>query len=231
MYGKIYEQTFTGSMVGTGSHVFAVWSYVIANTKPDSLVELNPVLLAAALGETLEKVNEAILVLCTADPQSRSKSHRGKRLIPKGQFIYFVPQYTRFRAFPNDTERKAYFAKKQRERRQRLKEVCQTGMSNPVKHAYANANAEADAKASSNRVPENRSLREELMDSLTELLPSHEMAKNGGLWRQRINDCPQAVAFAIEDYKVRTPDQRNTIRSLPAWLTDRHKRAFKQLNP
>jgi hypothetical protein len=133
MYGKIYEQTFTGSMAGTGSNVFAVWAYVIANTGPDSLVELNPYIIGTMIGMNQEDVAKVIEYLSSPDPNSRSKSHRGRRLVQKGQFIYFVPQAHKYRCLPNDKERKEYFRDKQRERRQRLAEACQTGMSNNVK--------------------------------------------------------------------------------------------------
>jgi hypothetical protein len=119
--------------------------------------------------------------------------------------------------------------------RHREKEKGNDSSVTPALQSVTPASACTRASASDNETgsPEGKkkSLREELMDSLKDILPSSEMLKNGGLWRQRVNECPQAVYFAIEDYKVRTPDQRNTIRNLPAWLTDRHKRAFKELNP
>jgi hypothetical protein len=138
MYGKFYESTFTGSMVGSGSHVFAVWGYVIANTKQDSLVELNPVLIAAAIGEETDRVEKAIEYLQSDDPKSRSKEHNGKRLVKKGEFLYFVPQAAKYRGLPNDRARKEYMAQKQREHRERVAS-CQTDMSKSVIQAEAEA--------------------------------------------------------------------------------------------
>src|SRR5215471_14011906 len=91
MYGKLYECTFTGSMYGKGAIMFATWSYVIAHTKPDNLVELNPVMLASTFGQcTPEDVEQAIETLCSPDPLSRSKKLEGRRLIKKGEFMYFI---------------------------------------------------------------------------------------------------------------------------------------------
>ncbi len=132
MYGKIYEQTFTGSMYGNGSHIFAVWAYVIAHTKPDAMVELNPKELAAKLGEDLERVEQAIEHFKSPDIKSRSKEFEGRRLIQKGEFIYFVPQYHKYHGFANNKERREYFAAKKREQRQRDKER-QTVKSKDVK--------------------------------------------------------------------------------------------------
>ena len=67
MFGKIYECTFTGSMFGGGPTLFAVLSYVLANTKPDNLVEMNPHMLSAILGTSFEEVEKAIEQLCSPD--------------------------------------------------------------------------------------------------------------------------------------------------------------------
>jgi hypothetical protein len=71
---------------------------------------------------------------------------------------------------------------------------------------------------------------EELLESLSQIMPPSEMLKNGGMWRERIRSCPKAVAHAVEDYKLRTPDQRREIKNRPAWLTDRHARALVEIS-
>lgn len=129
MYGKIFESMFTGSMVGAGSHVFAVWGYVLANTKPDGYVELNPILLAAIIGETREKVQEAIDVLCEPDPDSRNKDEEGRRLVREGQFYYRVVTYHHYRNLRNDEERREYFRIKKQEQRAREREGLSNGES------------------------------------------------------------------------------------------------------
>ena len=117
-------------MYGKGAIMFATWSYVIAHTKPDNLVELNPVMLASTFGQcTPEDVEQAIETLCSPDPLSRSKKLEGRRLIKKGEFMYFVVNADKYRTLPNDRERREYFAERQREHRERVK-ACQTGMSN-----------------------------------------------------------------------------------------------------
>lgn len=148
MYGKIYEQTFTGSMYGSGTHIFAVWSYIIAHTKPDAMVELNPVALASIMGEEVSKIEQAIECFKSPDPRSRSKEFEGRRLIQKGEFIYFVPQYHKYHGFANNKERREYFAQKKREQRQRDKE-CQTVKSKEsknVKQSDADTNSKSDDK-------------------------------------------------------------------------------------
>lgn len=111
MFGKIFESLFTGSMIGAGSPVFAVWSYVIANQKPDkaygSVVELNPKLLAAVIGDPIEQVNKAIEYLCAPDPSSRTKEKQGRRLVKLGEFDYQVVNGSKYRKIRDEEERRA----------------------------------------------------------------------------------------------------------------------------
>lgn len=52
MYGKVFPEMYTGSMLGAGCHVFATWGYAISSCDAKGFVELNPVLLATLLGAT-----------------------------------------------------------------------------------------------------------------------------------------------------------------------------------
>ena len=120
-FGKIFAHTFTGSMLGKGPTVFAVWAYAIANLKPPGTVELNPNLLGAILGAPVEDIEEALGVLTSPDPKSRTKEgHEGRRLIRKGEYLYFAPTFERYR---NGTpeEKAAANAARQKRFRERKK--------------------------------------------------------------------------------------------------------------
>jgi hypothetical protein len=68
---------------------------------------------------------------------------------------------------------------------------------------------------------------EVLLAQIGEIVGHAEMVKNGGMWRKRIRGGLseiRALKHAIEDYKLRTPDQRFQIRDRPAWFTDRYTR-------
>jgi hypothetical protein len=120
MYGKIYEQTFTGSMCGKGSTTFAVWAYIIANTKQDHRVEVNPKLVATAIGCPEEEVVAALKLFLSPDKASRSSEHGGRRLIKEGQFLYYVTGHDRFRGYKNQDQRREYMRDYMRDRRKRL---------------------------------------------------------------------------------------------------------------
>jgi hypothetical protein len=59
------------------------------------------------------------------------------------------------------------------------------------------------------------------------------MKKNGGMWRTRIRGGPterRALRNTIEEYKLKTPDQRRKIRMAPAWFTDQYMRNLVKIN-
>lgn len=123
MYGKSFESMYTGSMVGAGFHVFAVWQYVITNTH-HSHIELNPRLLAFTLAgnESEEtKVQEALDYLCAPDPKSRSQIEDGRRLIKEGQYLYRVVNWEEYQRIKSMAELKDYNRRKQAEYRARKK--------------------------------------------------------------------------------------------------------------
>ena len=128
MYGKLFRSTFTGSMVGKGAVVFAVWGYAIAHTNQDSLVEINPVLIAAMIGCQTTDVDAALDFLCAEDPRSRSKNDGGKRLVKEGEFLYRTVNYLDYNAIKNEPARREYNRIKKRESRAR--QTASTGAVN-----------------------------------------------------------------------------------------------------
>lgn len=110
-------------MVGAGSHVFAVWNYVIAKQEPDrvvgSQVRLNPKLLAAIIGDSEERMGAAIEYLCAPDPKSTTKGKDGRRLVRVGEFDYQVVNGARYRAIRDQEERRAQSREAKRKERAR----------------------------------------------------------------------------------------------------------------
>jgi len=131
MYGKIFASTFTGSMFGAGSDVFAVWGYVIANAQ-DSRIELNSKMLAATLGSSPEKIEDAIEYLCRPDPDSRNPEHEGRRLVREGQYQYLVVSHGIYRGLQDNNELRAYNRERQRAYRANKKGKCHTELSRTV---------------------------------------------------------------------------------------------------
>lgn len=97
-YAKVFRTMFTGSMYGAGLHVFAVWSWILANKDEDGLLEIQPRRVADELGGTVDQVLEAVEYLMRPDPESRSKDEEGRRIVSVGAFTYRVVNHDFYRS-------------------------------------------------------------------------------------------------------------------------------------
>ena len=122
MYGKHFESMYEGSMYGSGVAVFAVWGYVISHARKGK-IELNAKKLADTLGGSVGEIDAAIEYLKGADPNSRHKSHEGRRLIQEGQFQYWIPSWEDYQEIKNEEDRREYNRVKQAEYRARKRIV------------------------------------------------------------------------------------------------------------
>ena len=111
MYGKSYESKYTGSMMGAGFNVFAVWDYVITNTH-FGVIELNPKLVAFTLAGTrpgaVKEVEEAIGYLCRVDPESRSKAEAGRKMVKEGEYQYRVVNWDYYQGLRDAAAQRKY---------------------------------------------------------------------------------------------------------------------------
>jgi hypothetical protein len=119
MYGKWFASTYTGSMLGAGANVFAVWGWIIANCDKTGTVEINPDLLANVIGEPVAAIESAIAYLVTPDRKSRSGAEEGRRLVPDGCYQYRVVNHAVYRNMQKEEDRREYNRQKQRESRAR----------------------------------------------------------------------------------------------------------------
>ena len=133
-------------MVGAGLNVFAVWNYVIAKTRFGT-IELNPKLVAAVLGGTVEEVNRAIEFLCAPDPESRSKLEGGARMVKEGQFQYRVVNWVEYQTIKSETALKEYNRRKQQEYRARRKAEEAAGIVRPKKPRAPRGKSRAQVRA------------------------------------------------------------------------------------
>jgi len=108
MYAKLFPELYTGSMVGAGCVVFAIWPYALANCDAEGYVELNPKLLAMVLGASVQEIEQAIDFLMRPDPDSRSKAEDGCRIVKEGQFLYRLVNYEKYRAIRDKQDRREY---------------------------------------------------------------------------------------------------------------------------
>lgn len=109
IFGKIFASMFTGSLYGSGAHVFAVMSYVIGNMQPNKerveYIRLNPRHLADTIGEPIERIQEAIDFLCAPDLVKEEQSEEGKRLVMESPFVYRVVNGEYYRTLKDEDDR------------------------------------------------------------------------------------------------------------------------------
>lgn len=217
MYGRLFEATFTGSMMGAGSDVFAVWAYVIAN-KRGGEIELNPKFLSAIIGEDVAKIEKAIEFLCQPDPYSRSSKKDGKRLIKVGQFQYSVVNSDEYDKIQKAEERRRYLTKKQREHRTAVDCQQPSTTVNNCQHTSTAVNPpEADTnteplKASS--TSSNRLSHDHLMKAKT------SKSGNSGGGRKSVSDEEWLRSIGANEAYAGI-DIRLELARMDAWLSTR----------
>lgn len=228
MFGKFFASTFTGSMFGAGADVFAVWGYVIANAV-EGHVELNPLLIAAILGVTTERVTAAIDKLCEPDAKSRNPEQDGKRLIQEGQYQYRVVSHSRYRAVRNEEDRRAYNRQKQQEHRARkvIPPVNDSqSLSTLSAHTEAEAEADTEAERVNTRGRNGKTTKTGPLDEAWEQFKAAYPSKrreNGYMALQRfIAACdkvgPACLLAALEKHKRSEDWKKGMIPGLEKWL-------------
>ena len=145
MFGKHFASMYTGSMLGAGPDVFAVWGYCIANAA-NGQVELNPQHLALLIGMDRAATERAIEYLCAPDSRSRSKTEDGRRLVREGEYAYRLPNWEAYRKVRNEEDRRTYNREAQRRHRSGVKDRVIDGQSPSTLSAQAEAETETEAK-------------------------------------------------------------------------------------
>ena len=162
MYAKLFPELYTGSMIGAGCVVFAIWPYALANCDAEGYVELNPKLLAMVLGASVQEIQQAIDFLMRPDPDSRSKAEDGRRIVKEGQFLYRLVNYEKYRAIRDKQDRREYQREWDRKKRPSgHKRSASPTQSDTVRHSptgptQAEAEAEVDKEESRKKKPASR---------------------------------------------------------------------------
>lgn len=149
MFGKIFEQAFTGSMFGKPPIVFAVWAYIIAHMRPakadgNCYCEVNPALLSVIFSTALPEVEAALRHLESPDEASRDSAEDGRRIVvvgenrPIGPRQYRVVNGARYRATADEDDRREQNREAKARQRKREKIAADSSAAvNPHQHASA----------------------------------------------------------------------------------------------
>ena len=222
-YGKIFESMFTGSMVGAGAPVFAVWAYVIASAKPPGVVELNPKLIAVVLGESKESIEKAIEALCSPDPESRTKDHDGRRLIREGEYLYAVPTWEKYNQLRNEVERRASNRESQRRWREKRKADADVSKRNADVSSSEKASASASTSTCTSPYSEEESARGGEPPDFVVFWDAFDNKQDRKaclrIWVKMTEEARKAAIEAVPAYVAATPDGGIPARKHPkTWL-------------
>lgn len=159
MFGKWFASAYTGSMMGAGAHVFAVWAWCIANADKSGTVEINPPLLATLIGSSEDEILAAIDYLTAPDDRSRSDAEDGRRLVHVAAFTYEIVNHGAYRSMRSAEDRREYMREYMRERRSQKRtgdgssatisprvNTCKQPLAK-LAHTEAEAEAETEAEA------------------------------------------------------------------------------------
>lgn len=153
-WGKMYRCCFSGSMAGQGPVKFATWSYAIAHQRGGQ-VDLNPLIVATAIGAPIAEVEEAITWLQSPDPQSRSKREGGARLKHVTGVVYQMVNYDLYNGTHSTPEQRE--SARNRQAKSRARRARETGHT-AVTAVTAQSRVEEKRKEKE-REEENRSKR------------------------------------------------------------------------
>jgi hypothetical protein len=141
-YTKVFPSMFTGSLYGAGVHVFATWTWVLANKDENGLVEVNTRLVAAELGAEIEQVERAIEYLTRPDPDSRSPESEGRRMVRVSQFGYQVVNHAKYADRGKD--RSLYWRDYRAKRRATVAQQCAQVAQREITHVDVDVDVEEE---------------------------------------------------------------------------------------
>ena len=117
MFAKVFKSMFTGSMLGAGPEVFAVWVWLLSHADEAGHVDANTKLLAVAIGMEEASVIDAIAYLESEDERSRSDELDGRRIQRLGPYSYRIVNYEHYREMRSKESRRKYQRELMRKRR------------------------------------------------------------------------------------------------------------------
>jgi hypothetical protein len=187
MWGKVFSTMFEGSLRGKGAVVFSVMTYIITKTQ-NSVVTLNPEVVAFLIGCKTCEVKDAIDLLCAPDPDSNLKEHEGRRLIREAQFQYRVVNWAYYNSIRNEEERKEsnrVAAARYREKKQM--EDSAKALRKAAKHKSL-TNEDAAVRAEKDG---NQALADKLAEPVVKVAPVEQIEHLPG--SVPVEDCPPGL--------------------------------------
>jgi hypothetical protein len=97
-FTKLDPGIILSSVMSEKDSVFKIWIVLLASCGPDGVARISSAAIAKIAGKELCDVDEAIKILSSPDPRSRSKASKGKR-IRRVDGGYLLINYKKYREF------------------------------------------------------------------------------------------------------------------------------------
>lgn len=232
-FGKSFAAKYGGSMFGQPLAVWAVWDYCITCMRPRKLdgecfVEMNVALLAATFSTTPDDVRRAIAYLCADDPDSRTETEDGRRLVlehgtPGGLATYRVVNGAAYRRVRDEDTRREQVRQAVKKHRGN-----QRNQSKPRK-AQAETETETEAEAERAGARETAAAAADFPVIQTETVEPEEVCAYWHVLLESEHGCPgqmhvfhawqrdyETVAGSIN--RLPADARRTALRALLAWF-------------
>jgi hypothetical protein len=219
MFGKVFASLWQGSMAGAGPVNQLVFIYCLSNSDRDGFVQLNPLLVAAALGTSENEVEKAIEFLKSPDPNSRNQKEEGRRITNEGPYLYHVVNHDEYREIHDQEALRAYW------RGLKTSENVRDKTDSPGNSRNPSASV-SDISPSPSPKKKNRSKRRdgysEDFEAFWSLYPRQEAKKPASVSWERLSDADKALAMeAIPKHAAmwaREGREKKVIPHATTWL-------------
>lgn len=119
MWIKLHDKIVDSSIWQEPNHVRLVWITLLAKCNMRGIAEISEIRVAAAAHVSEEEAQDALRVLMSPDPHSRSPEHEGRR-IEKAEGGFRILNYHKYRDIKNPQDRVSYmrdYMKKYRDKK------------------------------------------------------------------------------------------------------------------
>ena len=145
-FAKVYRSLWDGTLACT-PEAWIVFVFMLAHCDADGVIEMTPEAIAARSGLKLAAVKRGLEVLERPDPDSRTSSEEGRRLVRLNESRSWGWQIVNYSAYRNQTESERAAAYRQR---RRVEAGERHGASRGVtQHHQAEVEVEAEAEEES----------------------------------------------------------------------------------
>ena len=210
MFGKVFAQIFDSS-IASDHIVRHVFMDLIVLADKDGVVDMTADAISRRTNVPLEVVNHAIETLCSPDPQSRSDTEDGKRIVlidSRRGWGWQIVNYQHYRNIASEDERRAYFRDKKREYRAKRSNAQDNSKTDVDKVGKSTMSTQAEAEAKADTKEQKTIARSVPPEELAGTLPLVDGSEY------------QVSKSQIASWKEAFPaiDVKTELKAMKAWL-------------